>query len=193
MDTEFRVLHRIQTTYKPIGGIYFTDGKNILNYSVDTEKFLNVMDRETLLPLQCVNISYYGEKLFCHDTMKFLGPKVSDIREKILAINENVIVTPKYIYNQDATNTSWKYFEYQTGALQSPESVVHIKKIPFIFEKGMLSPVDKSDTTAVPLKKSDWGMDTLSQVHEFDEETILLGEKQGYGKFWIIDAEKQYS
>lgn len=35
-------------------------------------------------------------------------------------------------------------------------------------------------------------MDVISQVQEFDDETILLGEKQGHGAFRVIDAEKQY-
>ena len=35
-------------------------------------------------------------------------------------------------------------------------------------------------------------MDVLSQVQEFDGETILLGEKGGKGKFLVIDMEKQY-
>lgn len=78
--------------------------------------------------------------------MRFVGPKASDIREKILAINDQVVVTPKYVYNQDSANTSWKYFEYQTGALKLPYTVVHINKIPYFFENGKLSPVDKTDT-----------------------------------------------
>lgn len=192
VDTDFKVLHRIQTAYSYIGGDYFTDGNNILSYSLDTEKFLSVLSRETGIPLQCVHISYYGEKLFCHDTMQFVGSKASDIHEKILAINDHVVVTPKYIYNGDSTNTSWKYFEYQTGALQLPDAVVHINKIPYLFEKGILSPIDKTDIIT-PLKKPDWGMDAISQVREFDNETILLGEKEGKGRFRIIDTEKEYS
>lgn len=35
-------------------------------------------------------------------------------------------------------------------------------------------------------------MDMLSQVREFDGETILFGEKGGKGKFLVIDTEKQY-
>jgi hypothetical protein len=134
--------------------LYFHDGGVVYNYSPDTEKFLNVIDRETSLPLRCNNISYYGEKLFCHDTMKFVGPRASDIREKILAINNKVVITSKYLYNQDVTNTSWKYFEYQTGSLKLPETIVHINKIPYLFEKGILSPIDK--TSLVSLKKQDW-------------------------------------
>ncbi len=135
-DSDFQVLHVIQTAYKPIGGLYFMDGaSNIWSYSLDTEKFTNVIDSETALPVHCVDISYYNEKLFCRDTMKFVGPKNSDIREKVLAINKNVAVTSKYIYNEDATNTSWKYFEYQTGTLNSPDAVVRINKIPYVFEK----------------------------------------------------------
>lgn len=193
VDTDFQVLQEIQTVYAHIGGLYFTDGNNILSYSLDTEKFLPVIARETGLPLQCTHISYYGDKLFCHDTMRFVGPKTSDIREKILAINDTIVVTPKYIYNQDSTNTSWKYFEYQTGALQLPDSLVHINKIPYFFEKGILSPVDKTDSIKTPLKKPDWGMDILSQVREFDNEAMLLGEKDGKGRFRIIDMEKEYS
>lgn len=67
--------------------------------------------------------------------MRFVGPTLSNIREKILAINDRIVVTPEYIYNGDSANTSWKYFEYQTGALQFPEAVVHIGKIPYFFEK----------------------------------------------------------
>lgn len=70
-DAEFKVLHRIHTVYKPVGGLYFTDGNNILSYSLNTEKFSPVIARETGLPLQCEHISYYGDKLFCHDTMRF--------------------------------------------------------------------------------------------------------------------------
>jgi hypothetical protein len=36
-------------------------------------------------------------------------------------------------------------------------------------------------------------MDVISQVQEFNDETILLGEKQGHAKFRVIDMEKQYS
>lgn len=36
-------------------------------------------------------------------------------------------------------------------------------------------------------------MDTISQVWEFDGETILLGEKEGKGIFRIVDSEKEYS
>lgn len=192
VDADFQVLQGIKTEYTPIGGLYFTDGTTLWSYSLDTGKFLNVLDRETGLPVQCRRASLYGEKLFCHDTMQFVGSKTSDIREKILAINDTVIVTPKYVYNGDMTNTSWKYFEYQTGALSLPDSVVHIHKIPYFFEKGKLSPVDATDSATNPLGKSDWGMDVISQAREFDGETILLGEKQGHGRFRIINTEKQY-
>jgi hypothetical protein len=67
--------------------------------------------------------------------MRFVGPKTSDVREQILSINDRIIVTPEYIYNQDSTNTSWKYIEYQTGAVQLPEALIHIRKIPYFFEK----------------------------------------------------------
>ncbi len=177
VDTDFQVLHRIETNYRYIGGLYFTDGNNILSYSLDTEKFSNIFDSETGLALQCTDIAYYGEKLFCRDTMQFVGPKTSDIREKILAINDRIILTPKYIYNGDNSNTSWKYFEYGTGTLESPKAVVHINKIPYIFEKGILTPVDKTDITTIS-PQSDWGMESLSQVKEIDGETIFLGEKQ---------------
>ncbi|EKD44460.1 MAG: hypothetical protein ACD_71C00128G0003 [uncultured bacterium (gcode 4)] len=193
VDTDFQILHRIETTYEHIGWQYFTDGNNILSYSQSTEKFSNIIDRETGIPLQCTNISYYGEKLFCHDTMRFAGPTLSNIREKILAINDRIVVTPEYIYNGDNTNTSWKYFEYQTGALQFPEAVVHIGKIPYFFEKWILFPVDQTDVAVTPLKKPDWWMDIISQVWEFDGETILFGEKQGKGIFRIVDSEKEYS
>ncbi|MDD5377504.1 MAG: hypothetical protein PHH16_05345 [Candidatus Gracilibacteria bacterium] len=192
-DTDFRVLHHIETAYTYIGELYFTDGTGILSYSPDTEKFLPVIDRATGFPLQCAHISYYGEKLFCHDTMRFVGPKASDIREKILAINDSIVVTPQYIYNQDSTNTSWKYFEYQTGSVRIPDSIVHINKIPYFFEKGMFSPVDKTDMLATLSEKPDWGMDTISRAQEIGGETMLLGEKEGKGKFRIIDSEKQYS
>jgi len=36
-------------------------------------------------------------------------------------------------------------------------------------------------------------MDTISQVREFDNEAVLLGEKQGKGVFRVIDSEKEYS
>lgn len=191
-DTDFKVLHSIQTVYKPIGGLYFTDGNNILSYSLSTKKFSPVLARETGLPLQCTHISYYGEKLFCHDTMRFEGAKTSDIREQILAINENIVVTPKYLYNQDP-NGSWKYYEYQTGSLKSPDSIVHINKIPYFFENGILAPLDKADVVATLGKKTDWGMETITQAREIDNETILLGSKQGHGVFRVIDTEKQYS
>lgn len=156
VDTDFQVLQDIRSVYTHIGGLYFTDGNNILNYSLDTGRFLPVIARETGLPLQCTDISYYGDKLFCHDTMRFVGQKTSDIREKILAINDRVVVTPKYIYNQDASNATWKYFEYQTGTIQLPDSVVHINKIPYFFEKGILSPVDGMDTKTAKMKDPDW-------------------------------------
>ena len=193
VDSDFKIIHRIQTMYVFIGGLYFTDGNNILNYSEETEKFFPVIDRGTGLALQCKDISYYGDKLFCHDTQKFVGPKTSDIREKIFAINDHIVVTPKYIYNQDVVNTSWKYFEYQTGSINLPEAIVHINKIPYFFEKGTLSPVDKINTETNSFTKTDWEMDTLSQAQELNGETILLGEKQKQGKFLILDTEKEYS
>ncbi|MDD5198151.1 MAG: hypothetical protein PHN60_04825 [Candidatus Gracilibacteria bacterium] len=193
VDTDFQMLYNIQTTHEYIGGVYFTDGNNIMSYSPSTEKFSGVIDRETGVPLQCTHISYYGEKLFCHDTMRFVGPTLSDIHEKILAVNDRIVVTPKYVYNRDNTNTSWKYFEYQTGALQFPEAVVHIGKIPYFFGNGVFTPVDRADMTIAPLKKPDWGMSNISQVREFDGETIFLGEKEGKGRFRIIDSEKQYA
>lgn len=36
-------------------------------------------------------------------------------------------------------------------------------------------------------------MDKLFQAKEFDGETVLFGEKNGKGRFLIIDSEKQYS
>ncbi len=135
VDKNFQALHGIRTNYAYIGGNYFSDGSGAYNYSLDTEKFTPVVDRTTKLPLQCKNISYYNDKLFCPDTMQFVGPNIGDIHEKILAINDHIILTPKYIYNGDISNTSWKYFEYQTGSVSSPENVVHIGKIPYLLEK----------------------------------------------------------
>lgn len=102
-------------------------------------------------------------------------------------------MTPKYVYNQDTANGSWKYYEYQTGSLKSPDSILHIRKIPYFFEHGTLSPLDKADITSALGKSPDWEMDVITQAREFDGETILLGSKQGHGMFRIIDAEKQYS
>lgn len=88
--------------------------------------------------------------------MQFVGPNISDIREKILAINNNIIVTPRYIYN-NTTNTSWKYFAYQTGTIVSPENIVYIEKIPYVLEKGKLSLVAPSlITPTTPVKKLEW-------------------------------------
>lgn len=155
MDTDFHVLHRMQTVYRHVGGLYFTDGNNILSYSSDTGRFAPVIARETGLPLQCTHVSYYGEKLFCHDTMRFEGSRTSDIRERIIAANERIVVTPKYLYNQDPDG-SWKYYEYQSGSLHSPDAVVHINKIPYFLEKGILSPLDKADIVTASGKTYDW-------------------------------------
>ena len=155
-DTEFQTLHYIQTEYMHIGGSYFTDGSSVLSYSLETKKFLNVVDSKTKLPAQCRRVSYYGKMLFCHDTMRFVGPKTPDIREEIIAINNRVIVTPEYVYNQDGTNQDWKYFEYQTGAVKHPDAVVRINKIPYFFEDGKIFPVDGMPLSKVSPKKSDW-------------------------------------
>ena len=129
----------------------------IYSYSLETEKFIAVIDRITKLPLQCTDIAYYNEKLFCRDTMQFIGPNAGDITEKILAINDHIILTPKYIYNGDSANTSWKYFEYQTGSVSSPENIVHISKIPYFLEKGSLSLIEPSSSTkSTSVKKPDW-------------------------------------
>lgn len=135
VDTDFQILHRIDTIYQYIGDLYFTDGIDIFAYSPNTEEFSSVLDVKTGLPLQCKKVSYYGEKLFCYDTMQFIGPNSGIAHEEILAVNDEIMITPKYIYNQDTTNKTWKYFEYQTGSVSSPEAVVHINKIPYILEK----------------------------------------------------------
>ncbi len=114
------------------------------------------MNRSTGLPLKCTKISYYGDKLFCHDIMKFVGPKASDITESVLAINEHIVATSKYVYNQDRTNTSWKYFEYQTGALHLPDAIVHIAKIPYVLEKGLLHPLDRENLLLDTLSRQNW-------------------------------------
>jgi len=155
-DKNFQALHGIRTNYTYIGGDYFSDGSSMYSYSLDTEKFTPVMDHTAKLPLQCKNISYYDEKLFCRDTMQFIGPNIGDIHEKILAINDHIILTPKYIYNGDSTNTSWKYFEYQTGTVTTPENVVHIGKLPYLLEKGKLTPINIVTLTSIPVTEPDW-------------------------------------
>jgi len=189
MGSDFQVIHRIPLRYWYIGGLYFTDGSNIYSYSLDTDKFLNVIDRETSLPIQCTHISYFGEKLFCHDSMRFVWTKISEIQEKILKINDRVIVTSKYIYNQDSANMNWKYFEYKSGTLRLPSAVVHLNKIPYFFENGKLSPVDKIYTGAL----FEYWLDSITWVKEFDDDTILLWEKQGRAQFVFISSEKIYS
>ncbi|MDD2917077.1 MAG: hypothetical protein PHH70_04510 [Candidatus Gracilibacteria bacterium] len=192
VDTNFDSIQKIQTTYSFVGGTYFTDGKNIFTYSRDTGKFLNAIDAKTGLPLQCDNVSYYGEKLFCHDTLHFIGPKTSDISENIIAINERVIMTSKYIYNQDTSNTNWKYFEYQTGTLSLPNAVVHIGKLPYALEDGILSPLDTTNAPLSVPSQRNWGMDSIDYAQEFDGEAVILGKNLGKVQFQILDGEKKH-
>lgn len=134
LDSLYRILSGIVTTYDYIGGVYFTDRRNIFKYNIDTDKFKTVLSKENI-PVQCAKTSWYNEMIFCLDTMQFIDQNIPDIPEKILRVNENIIFTTKYIYNQNESDTNWRYYQYQSGTLSIPESLIHINSVPFALEK----------------------------------------------------------
>lgn len=137
LDKNRQVLKPLVSPYIYLGSSYFRgDDSTLFSYEYTTDKFTQVLSKETGKPLLCKEWKIYGGTPFCPDTRKFIDSHGIDVSEKILAANHSIVTTDTYIYNQDEKNTDWKYYEYRNRAIHAPTTLFHINKIPFVLENG---------------------------------------------------------
>ncbi|MDP2104238.1 MAG: hypothetical protein Q8K26_04940, partial [Candidatus Gracilibacteria bacterium] len=192
LSKEYGITDIIDTQYAFVGGAYFTDGKGIFEYSIPLKKFQPLaVSKGEKLPI-CSDWKWYGEQLFCPDTRTFFPQKKLDTDEHILSANVDIILSNKRIYNQDPDNENWQYYEYQSGTLRHPESLIHVKKIPYILENNYLTPIDPPSTLSGSILPLNTSFDTIIRAREFGSESIVVGVKGGKNMFVVFDGEKRF-
>lgn len=192
LSQDYGITDIIDTQYTFVWRTYFTDGKSIFEYNIPLKKFqpLTVPKWEKL-PV-CSTWKWYEEQLFCPNTLSFFPAKKLDTDEKILMANANLILSNKRIYNQDKDNDNWQYYEYQSGTLRHPESLIHVNEIPYVLEQNNLTPIDLPSALSGSIIPLDTGLDTITSAREFGSESVVIGMKGGKNMFVVFDGDKRF-
>lgn len=107
-------------------------------------------------------------------------------------MNTDIIFSDKRIYNQDESNNNWQYYEYASGTIHHPISLIHINEIPYILEDNNLINIDIPSTRTGAITPLNTSLDTITYVREFGSESIVVGEKNGKHIFILFDGTKRF-
>ena len=154
LDDAYQIIRIINNGYVYLGAEYFTSGNMLFEYDREGDKFKSVLSPETNKPVECSSWKLLGDAPFCPELSKFFGLGTPGITEPIREANNQLVVTDRYIYNQDKNAPTWQYYEYQNKSIHSPISLIHIENIPFVLENSSLAPLDKTATgthTSIPM------------------------------------------
>ncbi|MDD2565671.1 MAG: hypothetical protein PHZ26_02070 [Candidatus Gracilibacteria bacterium] len=188
INNNYNVIKTFINDYFYIGYKYFSNNGNILVYDFDTNILKPYISKTTGLEITCNNVRTYHDRLFCFDNMDFIDGSSMKGDEKVLRINNNIILTTNNIYN-NGNGGDWGTYVHSNKYIYDPENLAHIDSMPFILEDGYLYNLENTKKTKLVLPE----FDTIKNSYEFSKETMFLGYKGNVGTFLLIDEKNKFS
>lgn len=186
LDNNLKPKDAFVTDYPYIWHKYFSNNWEIYIYDADNN-FLKPFSDKDEKQVNCRNARVYHYRLFCYDVMDFIDWSKMEWSEKVLRINDNLILTNWFVYN------NWNWWDWWTYELSpkyylDPENIVHIDNLPFILEDWLLYKMEANSKTVYKLDD----FDSIKTSYEFWNEVILIGNKSPDVVFSIYDEKKKY-
>lgn len=188
LNQKFKLINTFESNYLYIGYKYFSDNWYIYAYDNETNLLKPFISKETKLTIFCKSPKIYHNRLFCYDNMDFIDWSKMKWEEKVVKINDNLILTDNFIYN-NWNWWDWGTYEHANKFIYDPENLVHINKMPYILENGLLYQIEKTKKTQFILPD----IDIIKTSFEFWNELILIWYKWQESVFLLIDEKKMYS
>ena len=188
INNKFKLINVFKTDFMYIWYKYFSDNWYIYYYDSELNLLKPYTSKDTKLWLYCSNARTYHDRLFCYDHMDFIDWSEMKWEEKVLRINNNLILTENYIYN------NWNWWDWWTYPQSwkftfDPSNLVHINKMPYLIEDGLIYQMDKSKKIQFKLP---W-IDIIKNSYSFWNETVLVWYRWQDAVFLLIDDKRIYS
>ncbi|MDD2515741.1 MAG: hypothetical protein PHF46_01550 [Candidatus Gracilibacteria bacterium] len=203
-DENFKLKKLFVTDYNYIGYKYFSYNNFIYYYDVEKAVLKPIISRETGVYVSCSNFNLFNRSLFCYDNMKLLTDNNVNKKEKIQYINNNVIITEKYIYNNNPFTYSWNLYRIESSGAIRPDSLIHINNIPYLIENEKIISlqednqiIDETQTDQnqkiVSIIKNPIKIDEVKKVKEFSQdENLIFGIYENKKIMILTDYHQEY-
>lgn len=136
----------------------------------------------------CENPKIIGTKLFCNDNMTFIDWTKFSSKNPIIKVNENIILTSDYIYN-NLNLWNWGSYNYKNKEITNPINLVHIDNVPYILEDGYLHMLNNKNKIWIVIPE----IQNIKNAIDFSDEVILVWFNWDKKTFLIIDWKKRYT
>lgn len=187
MNSNFKYLNAFLNNYIYIWYKYFSNNWVIYVYDFNLNILRPYISSETSFWVICNNAKTFHDRLFCYDNMDFIDWSEMKWNEKVLLINDNLILTKSYIYNNGNWWNWWTY-NHSNSYIYDPTNLVHINNMPYFLEDSKLYSLEDTTKTQFVIKE----LKTIKNSYEFANETLLLWYNWIEWGFVLIDDKRKY-
>ncbi|EKE27601.1 MAG: hypothetical protein ACD_3C00188G0017 [uncultured bacterium (gcode 4)] len=187
LNQKFKPIRIFADSFIHLGYKYFSNNGQMMVYDIENNIVKPLLSKEEWLPLMCKDAKVFHNRLFCFDIMDFIDWNAMRWTEKVTKINDNLILTSNFVYNNGNWWDWWTY-EHSNESIYNPDNLVHIDNMPHIVEEWILYNLENTKKTKIIIDN----LDTVSNTFEFWKDTILLWYKWDIPNFIIYDEKKSY-
>lgn len=184
---DFKPLKIFFTDLSYIWYKYFSDNWKIYTYDYELNYLKELIDQKTNLEINCKNSRVLHGRLFCFDIMDFIDGSSMEEWQTVLRINNNIILTNEYIFNNWNWWDWWSY-EKTNDIIFDPDNLVHIDNMPFILEDWYLYSLQDNKKKKFEINE----IDIIKKWFEFWKETMLIGYKNDELIFVLFNEKRKY-
>lgn len=205
-DNNFVLKDFFVTDYTYLWNKYFLNNGTIFYYDTEKLAIKPLISKETWLAIACKEPKIFWTNLFCYDSMKLITDNNVNKKEKISYINNNLVLTKNYLYNINPNTSTWNYYKVDTSEFKEPNSLIHIKNIPYILENKKIKTLIKKPEQNIIIedknleikpesikKNSILEFDSIETLKEFaQDEYLVLGKYKWKNTMLLNDYNQEY-
>lgn len=186
-DKNFSLQKVFVNNFLYIWNKYFSNNWIIYVYDFDSNTVKPFTLKEWGDEISCNYPRVIDSKLFCNDNMSYIDWTKFKWNNKIIKIDENIILTSDMIYNNSNLWNWWSY-EYFNKTITNPINIVHIDNIPYILEDWFLNPLnEKKSKFVIP------ELQNIKNATDFWDDIVLVWLSWNKKNFLILDWKRRYS
>lgn len=165
---------------------YFSLYWKIYIYDFSSNSPIPYISKVTTLQATCKVSRIIAWNLFCYDFMNYIS-KDLNTNENILKINNDIILTKNYVYNNSVSN--WSSYKHEDEEISDSENIVHISWLPYYLKNWSLWKFQKWTKEKYEISL----IDNIVKAENFWDELMLIGYKNNQKVFVLIDFNRKYN
>lgn len=191
LDSNLKLKNKFVISYKYLWYKFFSNNNKIYYYDTADNIVIPYTDPDSQNQIICQNPRLIRTEIYCNDTNSFLTFDNFNIKENVVKLNWDLVLSSKNIYNLE-TWKSYSYLSWSLDVLKKAKSIVYIKQKQYLLSASkfiLLS--DLLQTGKLKYLKFNT-FDSIDYAKNFWNDTLIVGKKDGKYIALLKDTIHEY-